>query len=235
MSTWTCSRRRAGLVALVAALVAGVWAATAAQQLAEAAVSGQGADADGTGSADGNLRQPAGDGWQQRLDELGGGSRLGVFDDADIGGGETRRRLLAREQAQVDADRTEAVGDPQPKAAGQAERADDPAEAPTDDPAEDLAEAPGASAVADETWEALANCESGYGDGPTWDINTGNGFYGGLQFEKRSWDWAGGQQFAEYPHQATRAQQITVAEQLLEIHPAGWGAWPACADKLGLR
>lgn len=84
-------------------------------------------------------------------------------------------------------------------------------------------------------WDELANCESGYGDGPTWDINTGNGFYGGLQFEKRSWDWAGGQQYAEYPHHATREQQIAVAERLLEMHPAGIGAWPSCADKLGLR
>lgn len=84
-------------------------------------------------------------------------------------------------------------------------------------------------------WDELARCESGYGDGPTWDIDTGNGFYGGLQFEKESWDWAGGQQYAEYPHHATREQQIAVAEQLLEIHPAGIGAWPSCADQLGLR
>lgn len=84
-------------------------------------------------------------------------------------------------------------------------------------------------------WEAIARCESGYGGEPNWSINTGNGFYGGLQFEKESWDWAGGQQYAEWPHHATREQQIAVAEQLLSIHPAGIGAWPACADKLGLR
>jgi len=84
-------------------------------------------------------------------------------------------------------------------------------------------------------WDAIARCESGYGGEPNWSINTGNGFYGGLQFEKESWDWAGGQQYAEWPHHATREQQIAVAEQLLAIHPAGIGAWPACADKLGLR
>lgn len=80
-------------------------------------------------------------------------------------------------------------------------------------------------------WEAIAQCESG-GD---WTINTGNSFYGGLQFNKMSWDWAGGQQYAEYPHHATKAQQIAVANKLRSIHPAGLGAWPACTKKLGLR
>jgi LysM repeat protein len=84
------------------------------------------------------------------------------------------------------------------------------------------------------TWDALAECESNQ----TWDINTGNSFYGGLQFNKMSWDWAvevGGHDKPAYPHQATRMQQIAVAETLLEIHPAGWGAWPACTRALGLR
>lgn len=83
-------------------------------------------------------------------------------------------------------------------------------------------------------WDALAECESNQ----TWDINTGNSFYGGLQFNKSSWDWAvevGGHSVPSWPHQATREQQIMVAETLLDIHPAGIGAWPACADKLGLR
>lgn len=80
-------------------------------------------------------------------------------------------------------------------------------------------------------WDRLAQCESS-GD---WAINTGNGYYGGLQFNKESWDWAGGQQYAKWPHHASREQQIATAERLLEIHPAGWGAWPACSRKLGLR
>lgn len=84
-------------------------------------------------------------------------------------------------------------------------------------------------------WDAIARCESGYGGDPNWSINTGNGFYGGLQFEKESWDWAGGTKYAEYPHQASREQQIAVAEELLSIHPAGLGAWPSCTSKLGLR
>ncbi len=86
-----------------------------------------------------------------------------------------------------------------------------------------------------ETWDRLAECESNQ----TWDINTGNTFYGGLQFNKKSWDWAievgGHTNKPAYPHNATRMQQITVAETLLEIHPAGWGAWPACTEALGIR
>lgn len=80
-------------------------------------------------------------------------------------------------------------------------------------------------------WDDIAACESN-GD---WTIDTGNGFYGGLQFEYRSWHWAGGGRFAEYPHHATKAQQIEIAEELLSIHPAGWGAWPACSRQVGLR
>jgi hypothetical protein len=87
------------------------------------------------------------------------------------------------------------------------------------------------ASVDGSVWDRLAECESN-GD---WSINTGNGYYGGLQFNKSSWDWAGGQQYAEYPHHASRGQQIAVAERLLEIHPAGWGAWPACSSMLGLR
>jgi LysM repeat protein len=75
-------------------------------------------------------------------------------------------------------------------------------------------------------WERLAQCESN-GD---WSINTGNGFYGGLQFTLESWEAVGG---SGYPHEASREEQIQRAEQLQAIQ--GWGAWPACADQLGLR
>jgi hypothetical protein len=76
------------------------------------------------------------------------------------------------------------------------------------------------------TWERVAQCESG----GNWSINTGNGFYGGLQFELRSWEWVGG---SGYPHEATKAEQIHRAELLHERQ--GWNAWPACSRKLGLR
>jgi hypothetical protein len=75
-------------------------------------------------------------------------------------------------------------------------------------------------------WDDLAECESG-GD---WSINTGNGFYGGLQFSLTSWRGVGG---SGYPHHHTRAEQIHRAELLLDVQ--GWGAWPACSRRLGLR
>jgi len=75
-------------------------------------------------------------------------------------------------------------------------------------------------------WDRLAECESG----GNWSINTGNGYYGGLQFSLSSWRAVGG---TGYPHQASRAEQIKRAEMLLDIQ--GWGAWPACSRKLGLR
>lgn len=81
--------------------------------------------------------------------------------------------------------------------------------------------APGSS-----VWDRLAQCESG----GNWSINTGNGYYGGLQFNLSTWQSNGG---TGYPHQNTREQQIAVAERL---HAArGFNPWPACADKLGLR
>lgn len=75
-------------------------------------------------------------------------------------------------------------------------------------------------------WDRLAQCESG----GNWSINTGNGFYGGLQFTLSSWRAVGG---SGYPHQASKAEQIARAERLKAVQ--GWGAWPACSRKLGLR
>ena len=84
---------------------------------------------------------------------------------------------------------------------------------------------PAAIAVDGATWDALAQCESG----GNWSINTGNGFYGGLQFTQQSWNGVG---MSGSPATATRAQQIEAGERLLAIQ--GWGAWPACSAKLGL-
>lgn len=86
-----------------------------------------------------------------------------------------------------------------------------------------------------DKWYPIAKCESGYGGEPQWDINTGNGYYGGLQFDLPSWEWAGGHKYTTYPNHATAAQQIEIAERLLAMHPAGWGAWPACSKKVGYR
>jgi hypothetical protein len=76
------------------------------------------------------------------------------------------------------------------------------------------------------TWESVAQCESG----GNWSINTGNGYYGGLQFNLDSWRWVGG---SGYPHEASKAEQIHRAEILHSRQ--GWNAWPACSSKLGLR
>jgi resuscitation-promoting factor RpfA len=89
--------------------------------------------------------------------------------------------------------------------------------------------APPASATADSTWDRLAECESS----GNWSINTGNGYYGGLQFSPTTWLAFGGGEFARYANDATRTQQIQIAERVLDVQ--GWGAWPACSRKLGLR
>uniref|UniRef100_A0AAU3GWI8 LysM peptidoglycan-binding domain-containing protein n=1 Tax=Streptomyces sp. NBC_01401 TaxID=2903854 RepID=A0AAU3GWI8_9ACTN len=87
--------------------------------------------------------------------------------------------------------------------------------------------ATGASAASVDTWDAVAQCESG-GD---WSINTGNGYYGGLQFSQSSWAAAGGTQYASRADLATKDQQIAAAEKLLDIQ--GPGAW-SCAGAGGL-
>jgi len=87
-----------------------------------------------------------------------------------------------------------------------------------------LAAAP-ANAASGSTWDALAQCESG----GNWAINTGNGYYGGLQFNLGTWQANGG---AGNPASASRSAQIAVAERVLASQ--GWGAWPACSAKLGL-
>ncbi|MGV0341429.1 transglycosylase family protein [Corynebacterium mastitidis] len=78
-------------------------------------------------------------------------------------------------------------------------------------------------------WDSLAQCEAG-GD---WSINTGNGFSGGLQFTPSTWAGFGGTEYAPEAHMATREQQIAVAERVQAAQ--GWGAWPACTAKLGIR
>lgn len=82
-----------------------------------------------------------------------------------------------------------------------------------------------ANAAPLEAWDALAQCESG----GNWSINTGNGYHGGLQFSQSSWNAAGG---SGSPANASKAEQIRVAENLLQMQ--GWGAWPSCSAQLGL-
>lgn len=89
--------------------------------------------------------------------------------------------------------------------------------------------APNASAASDADWDRLAQCESG----GNWHINTGNGYYGGLQFSQSTWEAHGGTEFAPRADLASREQQIVVAERVLASQ--GWGAWPACSAQLGLN
>ncbi|BCK70761.1 transglycosylase [Streptomyces libani subsp. rufus] len=79
-----------------------------------------------------------------------------------------------------------------------------------------------ASAASVATWDKVAQCESG----GNWSINTGNGYYGGLQFSNSSWAAAGGTKYAARADLASKAQQISAAEKLLAIQ--GPGAW-SCA------
>ncbi len=85
-----------------------------------------------------------------------------------------------------------------------------------------------AAAAPDSDWDRLAQCEAG----GNWGINTGNGYQGGLQFSPSTWNAHGGQQYAAAANQASRAQQIAVAEKVLASQ--GWGAWPSCSSSLGL-
>ncbi len=79
-------------------------------------------------------------------------------------------------------------------------------------------------------WDALAQCESG----GNWAINTGNGYYGGLQFNLSTWQAYGGGAYAAYPHEATREEQIAIATKLRDANGGSYGSWPACAAELGL-
>ena len=85
-----------------------------------------------------------------------------------------------------------------------------------------------ASAASVSTWDKVASCESTN----DWSINTGNGYYGGLQFSADTWAAYGGTQYAATADQATKAQQIAVAEKVLASQ--GPGAWPVCGPEAGL-
>ena len=84
------------------------------------------------------------------------------------------------------------------------------------------------SAQASTVWDRVAACESG----GNWSINTGNGYYGGLQFSDRTWDAFGGERYASTANRASKAQQITVAQKVLRSQ--GPGAWPTCGARAGL-
>ncbi|WP_433524823.1 transglycosylase family protein [Nocardia pseudovaccinii] len=79
-----------------------------------------------------------------------------------------------------------------------------------------------------DIWDALARCEST----GNWGINTGNGYFGGIQFDQGTWERQGGLKYAPRADLATREEQIAIAE--VTRARQGWGAWPACTSRLGI-
>ncbi|QTJ68290.1 transglycosylase family protein [Rhodococcus sp. ZPP] len=78
-------------------------------------------------------------------------------------------------------------------------------------------------------WDALAQCEAT----GNWAINTGNGFFGGVQFDQNTWERQGGLRYAPRADLATREEQIAIASRTQQTQ--GWGAWPTCSGRLGVR
>ncbi|GHE83819.1 transglycosylase [Streptomyces longispororuber] len=85
----------------------------------------------------------------------------------------------------------------------------------------------GQAAADGGVWDRIARCESG----GNWRINTGNGYYGGLQFSAGTWRAYGGTAYAPTADQASKAQQIAVAAKVQRAQ--GWGAWPSCSARAG--
>ena len=112
----------------------------------------------------------------------------------------------------------------QAERAAQAERAE--AEAAAEEAEQSAPVQESAPAGGGGQWDALAQCESG----GNWATNTGNGYYGGLQFSLQTWHAFGG---SGMPHENSRGAQIAVAERVLASQ--GWGAWPSCSSQLGYR
>jgi resuscitation-promoting factor RpfB len=77
------------------------------------------------------------------------------------------------------------------------------------------------------TWDALSRCEAG----GNWAINSGNGFYGGVQFDQNTWERNGGLRYAQRADLASREEQIAIAE--VTRARQGWGAWPVCSGRVG--
>jgi hypothetical protein len=90
-----------------------------------------------------------------------------------------------------------------------------------------LSPASAAQAKSGVNWDAVAQCESG----GNWSINTGNGYYGGLQFSRSTWKSYGGGKYASTANKASRSEQIRIAEKVLDGQ--GIGAWPVCGKKAG--
>jgi hypothetical protein len=118
------------------------------------------------------------------------------------------------------------VSHPDPPVSTEPSPAAAPARAPARAPAPIPAPAPAPAPAPSHDWDAVAQCESG----GNWSINTGNGYYGGLQFSSSTWLAYGGGAYAPRADLATRGQQIAIAEKVLAVQ--GAGAWPVCGRSL---
>jgi hypothetical protein len=133
---------------------------------------------------------------------------------------EARDLPLPPPPAVVESSRSSARGSRSGSAAGRTQTAAPQAAAP---------QAAAPSVAGAGVWDRLAACESG----GNWSINTGNGYSGGLQFHPGTWAAFGGTAYAPSAHLATKSQQIEIAQRVQAGQ--GWGAWPACSRKIGLR
>ncbi len=163
---------------------------------------------------------------EERVEQEGRvGERTRVYRVALLGGQKQGEKLLSNTVTTPPVDRVVLVGTtPRPAP----EPAPQPVSAPSA-PSAPAAPAAPAPSVSGGPWDALAQCESG----GNWGINTGNGYYGGLQFSSGTWLAYGGGQYASTANQASREQQIAIASKVRDAR-GGYGDWPACASKLGL-
>jgi resuscitation-promoting factor RpfB len=150
------------------------------------------------------------------------GERTRVYRVERLGGTKQGETLISDRVTTPPVDRVVLVGTT-PRPAPEPQPASPPVPTPS-------APAPApAPSVSGGPWDALAQCESG----GNWAINTGNGYYGGLQFSAGTWLGYGGGQYAPTANLATREQQIAIASKVRDAR-GGYGDWPACSAKLGL-
>jgi resuscitation-promoting factor RpfB len=137
------------------------------------------------------------------------GSRRDTYLVTKVDGEETERELISQEVVEEPVSKVVLVGTYQPPA-----------------PAARSTSSSSSSGGGNSVWDRLAQCESN----GRWNANTGNGYYGGLQFHPATWRSVGG---TGLPHEHSRATQIEMGKRLQAR--SGWGQWPACSRRLGLR
>lgn len=153
------------------------------------------------------------------------GLRIDAYRVTVVDGEESRRELISEEVQREPRSRIVLVGTyeppPPPPPPPPA-----PAPAPRPAPSTSSATSNAPATPSGSVWDRLAQCESG----GNWAANTGNGYYGGLQFHPQTWRSVGG---TGLPHEHSRDEQIRRGQILQQR--SGWGQWPACSAKLGLR